>query len=54
MTQNKIWLSSPHMGGTEQKYIQEAFDANFFKISFFFNICTLNYHENLNHYFKYM
>lgn len=28
MNQNKIWLSSPHMGGTEQKYIQEAFDAN--------------------------
>ena len=28
MTQNKIWLSSPHMGGTEQKYIQEAFEAN--------------------------
>jgi dTDP-4-amino-4,6-dideoxygalactose transaminase len=28
MTQNKIWLSSPHMGGTEQQYIQEAFDAN--------------------------
>jgi dTDP-4-amino-4,6-dideoxygalactose transaminase len=26
--QNKIWLSSPHMGGTEQNYIQEAFDAN--------------------------
>jgi dTDP-4-amino-4,6-dideoxygalactose transaminase len=26
--QNKIWLSSPHMGGTEQKYVQEAFDAN--------------------------
>ena len=25
---SKIWLSSPHMGGTEQKYIQEAFDAN--------------------------
>lgn len=25
---NKIWLSSPHMGGTEQKYIQEAFDEN--------------------------
>lgn len=25
---DKIWLSSPHMGGTEQKYIQEAFDAN--------------------------
>ncbi len=24
----KIWLSSPHMGGTEQKYIQEAFDEN--------------------------
>ncbi len=25
---NKIWLSSPHMGGNEQKYIREAFDAN--------------------------
>ncbi len=25
---NKIWLSSPHMGGNEQKYIQEAFDDN--------------------------
>ncbi|WP_159479133.1 aminotransferase class I/II-fold pyridoxal phosphate-dependent enzyme [Chryseobacterium sp. 18068] len=24
----KIWLSSPHMGGTEQKYVNEAFDAN--------------------------
>ena len=24
----KIWLSSPHMGGSEQKYIQEAFDTN--------------------------
>lgn len=24
----KIWLSSPHMGGAEQKYVQEAFDAN--------------------------
>lgn len=24
----KIWLSSPHMGGTEQKYIEEAFDTN--------------------------
>jgi dTDP-4-amino-4,6-dideoxygalactose transaminase len=28
MNDSKIWLSSPHMGGTEQKYIQEAFDAN--------------------------
>jgi dTDP-4-amino-4,6-dideoxygalactose transaminase len=28
MSQNKIWLSSPHMGSTEQKYIQEAFDTN--------------------------
>lgn len=26
--QNKIWLSSPHMGGTEQKYVNEAFEAN--------------------------
>lgn len=25
---SKIWLSSPHMGGSEQKYIQEAFDHN--------------------------
>ncbi|MGV6846252.1 MAG: DegT/DnrJ/EryC1/StrS family aminotransferase [Lutibacter sp.] len=24
----KIWLSSPHMGGTEQQYVQEAFDTN--------------------------
>ena len=28
MNNSKIWLSSPHMGGTEQLYIQEAFDAN--------------------------
>ena len=28
MNQEKIWLSSPHMGGNEQKYVQEAFDAN--------------------------
>jgi len=28
MIQNKIWLSSPHMGGTEQNYIQEAFNTN--------------------------
>ncbi|MEM5539406.1 DegT/DnrJ/EryC1/StrS family aminotransferase [Olleya sp. AS48] len=25
---SKIWLSSPHMGGTEQNYIKEAFDTN--------------------------
>jgi dTDP-4-amino-4,6-dideoxygalactose transaminase len=25
---NKIWLSSPHMGGNEQKYINEAFNEN--------------------------
>jgi dTDP-4-amino-4,6-dideoxygalactose transaminase len=28
MTHSKIWLSSPHMGGTEQQFIKEAFDAN--------------------------
>jgi len=28
MNKEKIWLSSPHMGGTEQKYVQEAFDTN--------------------------
>ncbi|WP_409024822.1 DegT/DnrJ/EryC1/StrS family aminotransferase [Flavobacterium sp.] len=25
---SKIWLSSPHMGGNEQKFVQEAFDTN--------------------------
>lgn len=25
---SKIWLSSPHMGGTEQDYVKEAFDTN--------------------------
>lgn len=25
---SKIWLSSPHMGGNELKYVQEAFEAN--------------------------
>ena len=28
MTKQKIWLSSPHMGGNEQKYVQEAFESN--------------------------
>jgi len=28
MSDSKIWLSSPHMGGQEQKYVQEAFDTN--------------------------
>ncbi len=28
MNPEKIWLSSPHMGGNEQKYVQEAFDTN--------------------------
>jgi dTDP-4-amino-4,6-dideoxygalactose transaminase len=28
MNKPKIWLSSPHMGGNEQKYVQEAFDTN--------------------------
>ena len=26
--QEKIYLSSPHMGGTEQKFVNEAFDTN--------------------------
>jgi len=26
--QKKIWLTSPHMGGSEQKYVQEAFSSN--------------------------
>src|SRR5690606_36837535 len=25
---DKIWLSSPHMGGNELKYIHQAFDEN--------------------------
>ncbi len=28
MTKPKIWLSSPHMGGDEIKFVQEAFDTN--------------------------
>jgi dTDP-4-amino-4,6-dideoxygalactose transaminase len=28
MNQEKIYLSSPHMGGDEIKFVQEAFDAN--------------------------
>jgi dTDP-4-amino-4,6-dideoxygalactose transaminase len=28
MENSKIWLSSPHMGGTEEKYIKQAFDSN--------------------------
>jgi dTDP-4-amino-4,6-dideoxygalactose transaminase len=28
MNNSKIWLSSPHMGGSEQKYVQQAFDTN--------------------------
>jgi dTDP-4-amino-4,6-dideoxygalactose transaminase len=27
-SKSKIWLSSPHMGGTEQKYVHEAFETN--------------------------
>ncbi|MBM3454378.1 MAG: pyridoxal phosphate-dependent aminotransferase [Bacteroidetes bacterium] len=28
MLKPKIWLSSPHMGGTEEKYVKDAFDTN--------------------------
>src|SRR5690606_24681623 len=28
MTIPKIWLSSPHMGGGEQQFVNEAFDTN--------------------------
>lgn len=28
MEKSKIWLSSPHMGGTEQNYVNEAFQEN--------------------------
>ncbi len=28
MTKSKIWLSSPHMGGTEQIFVNQAFNTN--------------------------
>lgn len=28
ITATKIWLSSPHMGTSEEKYVKEAFDSN--------------------------
>ncbi|WP_166921693.1 DegT/DnrJ/EryC1/StrS family aminotransferase [Flavobacterium poyangense] len=28
MNNSKIWLSSPHMGGSEQNFVKEAFDTN--------------------------
>ncbi len=28
MNNSKIWLSSPHMGGNEQNYVNEAFESN--------------------------
>ncbi|MBW6499394.1 MAG: DegT/DnrJ/EryC1/StrS family aminotransferase [Bacteroidales bacterium] len=28
MNKPKIWLSSPHMGGSEQKFVNQAFDTN--------------------------
>ena len=28
MKKDKIWLSAPHMGGAERKYVTEAFDTN--------------------------
>ena len=28
MSQDKIWLSSPHMGGTERDFVTQAFDTN--------------------------
>ena len=28
MNTKKIWLSSPHLGGSEQEFVQEAFDTN--------------------------
>ena len=28
MSEGKIWLSSPHMGGKEMEYVKQAFDSN--------------------------
>ena len=29
MKKERIWLSTPRMGGQEQRYVQDAFDANY-------------------------
>jgi dTDP-4-amino-4,6-dideoxygalactose transaminase len=52
MNKSKIYLSSPHMGGNENKYIQEAFDTNWIapvglNLVFFENILE-NYLVNGN------
>lgn len=52
MSNPKISLSSPHMGGNEQKFVQEAFDSNWIApsgpgISSFENDIE-NYLENVN------
>ncbi|MFV8392962.1 DegT/DnrJ/EryC1/StrS family aminotransferase [Flavobacterium sp. LB2P6] len=47
MQTNKIWLLAPHMGGSEQKYIQEAFDSNWIA-SVGFNID--NFEQDLEKY----
>jgi dTDP-4-amino-4,6-dideoxygalactose transaminase len=28
MNKPKIWLSSPHMGGNEKQYVDDAFSSN--------------------------
>ena len=28
LTKTKIYLSSPHMGGSEQKFVNDAFETN--------------------------
>lgn len=44
---DKIWLSSPHMGGGEMKYIQEAFDTNWVAP---LGPNVINFESDLRHY----
>lgn len=49
MNQAKIWLSSPHMGGNEQKYIQQAFKENWIAP---LGPNVTGFEEDLQHYLK--
>ncbi|TRW24647.1 aminotransferase class I/II-fold pyridoxal phosphate-dependent enzyme [Flavobacterium zepuense] len=47
MAQSKIWLSSPHMGGNEKKYIDDAFAGNWIAP---LGPNVTGFEENLEHY----
>jgi len=48
MAQSKIWLSSPHMGGNEKKYIDDAFAGNWIAP---LGPNVTGFEEDLEHYF---